>query len=101
MDGIPITDPDTGKALCWDPETQKAGWCNFSEVVEERMEFDEAIEDDIANTTDEDRRAFEASYNLPYRFLEDHDRIFRFLSFVHYLYRAFLHVPALLKGNKS
>lgn len=93
MDGIPITDPLTGKVLAWDPETQSAEWCDFSEVVEERMEFDEAIEGEIADITDEDRHAFEAAYKLPDHFLDDYDHLFRFLSFLVYIRRVMLRVP--------
>ena len=93
MDGIPVTDPATGKVLCWDPKEQKAEWCNFSEVVEERMYFDECMENALANTTDEERRALEADCGLPSHFLDDNDHLFRVLSFTHYLLCTMRHVP--------
>ncbi|MBQ1425221.1 MAG: hypothetical protein IIY98_03785 [Aeriscardovia sp.] len=86
MGGMPVTDPTTGKVLCWDWEKQSFEWCNFSEAIEERMEFDEGTEDDVASATEEDRRAFEADYDLPDHFLDDHDRLFRCIAFAHFLY---------------
>lgn len=77
MEGMPKVDPKTGKVWCWDIEKQRYEWRNFSEVVEDHMNFDEGVEADIESTTDEERRQFEAAYGLPYRFLDDHDHLFR------------------------
>ena len=77
MGGMPEVDPETGKAKCWSMESQRYEWRNFSDVVEDHMSFDEGVEADIANTTDEERRKFEEAYGLPYRFLDDHDHLFR------------------------
>lgn len=77
MDGMPKIDPATGKVWCWNMETQRYEWHDFSEVVEDHMNFDEGVEADIKSTTDEEKRGMEAFYGFPDRFLDDHDHLFR------------------------
>lgn len=86
MEGIPKIDPVTGKVWCWNMEKQRYEWLNFSEVIEDHMNFDEGVEADIESTTDEERRHMEAFYGFPYRFLDDHDHLFRMYALGNYLH---------------
>ena len=86
MDGMPKIDPATGKVWCWSIEKQRYEWHDFSEVVEDHMNFDEGVEADIESTTDEERRGMEAFYGFPYRFLDDHDHLFRLYALGNYLH---------------
>ena len=86
MDGIPKIDPATGKVWCWSIEKQRYEWHDFSEVIEDHMNFDKGVEADIESTTDEERRGMEAFYGFPYRFLDDHDHLFRMYALGNYLH---------------
>ena len=86
MDGMPKIDRATGKVWCWNMEKQRYEWRNFSEVVEDHMNFDEGVEADIESTTDEEKRHMEAFYEFPARFLDDHDHLFRLYTLGNYFH---------------
>ena len=78
QDDTPLTvDPDTGKVKVYNIETASFEWRDFSDCIENRANFEEGCERDVQSTTDEEKRAIEACYNLPAHMLDDHDKLFR------------------------
>lgn len=78
QDHTPLTvDPDTGKVKVYNVETSSYEWWDFSDYIESRTNFEEGCEKEAQSTTEEEKRAVEALYNLPVHMLDGYDKLFR------------------------